>query len=229
MQPYIFPYIGYFQLIKSVDKFVFYDDVNFIKQGWINRNKILVSGQDFLFTIPLSKANSFCLIKDTKINEKFYENWKLKFLQTLSQNYKKAPFYNDVIDLITSILNKNFSSISDLAICSVKIISKYLGIKTVFAKSSEIYNNQDLKQKDRLFDICKTENIKQYYNPIGGMELYKKEDFLEKGIELNFIKTLPTEYKQFKNEFVPWLSIIDVLMFNNAEEINVMLDNYELI
>lgn len=229
MQPYLFPYIGYFQMIKAVDKFVFYDDVNFIKQGWINRNRILLHGRDFMFTVPLEKANSFCLIKDTLINKKLYESWKFKFTQTISQNYKKAPYFDDTFSIITNVLNQNTTSISELAIESIKQVSEYLELNTLFIKSSETYNNRSLERQERLIDICKCENTTHYINAVGGMELYNKDDFKKEGIRLDFIKTLPIEYKQFNNEFVPWLSIIDVLMFNSVAEVNEMLDKYELM
>lgn len=229
MQPYLFPYIGYFQLINAVDKFVFYDDVNFIKQGWINRNKILVSGKDFLFTIPLVNATSFSLIKDTRINEKLYESWKVKFLQTILQSYKKAPYFKNVYNLIDTILSEPYITISEFAIGCVRTISIYLGITTEFITSSESYKNQELDRQERLFDICKSENANSYINALGGQDLYTKEDFSQKEITLNFIKALPVEYKQFKNEFIPSLSIIDVLMFNSIEEIEAMINNYELI
>ncbi|MCK9453171.1 MAG: WbqC family protein [Bacteroidales bacterium] len=229
MQPYLFPYVGYFQMINAVDKFVFYDDVNFIKQGWINRNKILLNNKEFLFTVPLKKANSFCLIKDTLINKNFYERWKTKFQLTINQNYQKAPNYTEVDKLINNILNKRYNTISELAIESVITISKYLGLKTEFFISSKRYENIDLEREDRLVDICKKENATNYVNALGGQELYNKESFKEKGIELSFIKSLTIEYKQFNNEFVPFLSIIDLLMFNSVEEVKKMLDNYNLI
>lgn len=229
MQPYIFAYIGYFQMIKAVDKFVFYDDVSFIKQGWVNRNRILVNGKDFLFSVPQEKISSYTQIKDSLISKKNYEVWKNKFLQTLEQSYKKSPHYDLVITLIVSVLNKNFSTISELAIDSAISISKYLGLITKFIISSEKYKNQEMERAARLIDICKQEGADEYLNAIGGMELYSKEEFEEQGIKLNFIKSQPIEYKQFKNEFVPWLSIIDVLMFNSVEEINEMLDGYNLI
>lgn len=229
MQPYLFPYIGYFQMIKAVDKFVFYDDVNFIKQGWINRNRILLNNKDFMFTVPLQKANSFSLIKDTLINDKLYDGWNIKFQQTLTQNYKKAPYFEEVINIIHSILEKEHKSISDLAIESVSAISNYLQLNTEFILSSETYDNKELDRLERLISICKTEKATEYINAVGGQELYSKEDFKNHGIELHFIKSQPIEYTQFKNEFVPWLSIIDVLMFNSVEEINEMLDKFELI
>ena len=229
MQPYIFPYIGYFQLINAVDLFVFYDDVNFIKQGWINRNKILLNGNAFLFTIPLEKATSFCLIKETLINEKFYGNWKDKFKQSIVQNYKKAPFFDEVNNIIIKVLDSKCKTISGLAIESVQAVSNYLKIETNFLISSERYDNIDFERKDRLLDICKKENASQYINALGGQELYDVESFHEKNIKLSFIKNLPQEYKQFKNEFVPGLSIIDVLMFNSPTEVKLMLDNYVLV
>lgn len=229
MQPYIFPYIGYFQLISAVDKFVFYDDVNFIKQGWINRNKILVSGQGHLFTVPLSKANSFTLIKDTMINNKLYGIWKMKFLQTLAQSYKNAPYFSSIYTLITEVLNHMHTHISDLAIDSIQTVSRYLNLKTDFIISSRSYNNRNLERQERLFDICRQENCTHYINAIGGQDLYKKEDFLKEGIQLDFIKSLPLDYKQFKNPFIPHLSIVDILMFNSPEEINYLLTKYELI
>lgn len=228
MQPYIFPYIGYFQMINAVDKFIFYDDVNFIKQGWINRNNILLSGKSFLFTVPLSKATSFTLIKDTEINVKLYENWKTKFLLTLSQNYKNAPFFSVVYELVAEVFNKNNRSISDLAIDSILSVSRYLGFTTQFIISSQSYQNQNLERQERLLDICKQEDATDYINAIGGQELYKQEDFSQKGVALHFIKSLPLEYKQFKNIFVPHLSIIDVLMFNSIDDIKNILNKYEL-
>lgn len=229
MQPYLFPYIGYFQMINAVDVFVFYDDVNFIKQGWINRNRILLNGKDFMFTVPLEKANSFSTIKDTLINEKFYESWKKKFELTVEQNYKKAPHFLKVNQLLKDVLDQKHASISKLAINSISTISNYLGIQTKFVTASESYTNKDLERQERLVAICKTENANHYINAVGGQELYTKQSFLENDIQLSFIKTLPITYKQFNEDFIPWLSIIDVLMFNSVEEVNEMLDKYELV
>ncbi len=229
MQPYIFPYIGYFQMIKAVDKFVFYDDVNFIKKGWINRNRILVNGDDFLFTVPLTKISQNNLINESKVNKETYQDWKAKFFQTLNTNYKKAPFYQETFPLIQKILHSNYQTISELAIKSVTEIADYLDIQTDFIVSSEKYSNKGMERQERLIDICKQEKSTHYINALGGQELYQKEDFLIDGIKLNFIKILQIEYKQFNNEFVPWLSIIDVLMFNSKQEVKEMLNKYELI
>ncbi|MCP2037671.1 WbqC family protein [Chryseobacterium sp. HSC-36S06] len=228
MQPYIFPYIGYFQMIHTVDVFVFYDDVNYIKQGWINRNRILVNATDVLFTIPLKDASSFKMIKDTEIN-KDGTGYK-KILKTIEQSYKKAPYYETIFPLVENVFNRTHDSIADFAFESIKEVNAYLGISTILERSSSNYaESKRLDRAERLIEICKRTSATEYINAIGGMELYSKEHFASKGIDLKFIKSKPIEYEQFNNNFVPWLSIIDVLMFNSVEEIHDMLNCYELI
>lgn len=227
MQPYIFPYIGYFQLIKAVDKFVLYDDVNFINRGWINRNRILVNGKDSMFTIPLKDASQNKLINEIDVN--WDDNWKSKFLKTIEQSYKKAPFYVQILPIIEKTINLERNKFSEIIEQNLRLICEYLDIKTEIIHSSTIYQNIDKKAQERILDICLQEKANHYINPIGGLELYDKEVFAKENMQMNFIKSLPVEYKQFKNEFVPWLSIIDVLMFNSKENINEFLNNYELI
>lgn len=229
MQPYIFPYIGYFQMIKAVDTFVFYDDVNFIKKGWINRNKILVNNQENIFTVPLQKVSQNKLIVETQVHIELFQSWKMNYMKTIQTAYSKAPHYDDIKLLLEKVLNKDFISISDLAIESIVEASQYLNLNTKFIKSSEAYANRGLEKQARLIDICHKEKANHYINAIGGQALYKKEDFIAQGVTLDFIKSKPIQYKQFNNDFVPWLSIIDVLMFNSKEEIIVMLNEYELI
>jgi hypothetical protein len=230
MQPYLFPYVGYFQLIQAVDKFVVYDDVNFIKGGWINRNKVLINQNSTLFTVPLDKASSFSLINEIKINLKFYGNWKIKFLRSLKQSYGKAPFFNEAYALVDSVLDIQDSGlISELSVKSIKTVSEYLHIPTKIIETSEIYNNNKLGGEDRVVTICGIEKASKYINLIGGLDLYNEESFKAHDIELAFIKSKPINYKQSTNEFVTSLSIIDVLMNNSPEEIDAMLHEYELI
>jgi hypothetical protein len=230
MQPYIFPYIGYFQLINAVDKFVFYDDVNYIKGGWINRNRIVVNGKENIFTIPLNDASSFRTIEETEINQKLYPKWERKFLMTIQQTYHKAPFYKDTYDLIYSIFSQKQSSISELAISSIKAVSNYLEISTVFDKSSTTYSyTKGINKADRIIKICDLNNVITYINPIGGEELYQKDYFKENGVDLLFMKNKISSYPQFDNSFISGLSIIDVLMFNSKEEIKEMCTQYTLI
>lgn len=225
MQPYLFPYIGYFQLINAVDKFIFYDDVNFIKNGWINRNRILVQGQLHYLTVQLKNASSFKLIHEVE----FTDN-RPKLLKTLEQAYKKAPFYNVIMPILIDCLIFPTNNISELAIYSVKKTSHYLGINTVFDNSSITYfDTKGLEKFERLHQICKKNNADTYVNPIGGVDLYNKITFLDNNISLYFLKTNEIKYAQFKDDFIPNLSIIDVLMFNSVNEIRELLAQCELI
>ena len=228
MQPYIFPYIGYFQLVYAADVFVFYDDVNFINRGWVNRNRILLNGRDQLFTISCADASQNRLIKDILIQND--PKARQKLLATIHAAYSKAPQYASVYPLIESIVNvQEGTSIADMAVASVVSICDYLGVKRSFKRSSEHHNNRELKKADRLIDICHIEGIGHYINAAGGKEIYTKEYFAEKGIKLDFMATHRYEYPQFRNDFVPWLSIIDILMFNDREDIvNKMLPAYHL-
>ena len=231
MQPYIFPYLGYFQLINAVDEFVFYDDVNYIKQGWVNRNRILDKKEAIYFTIPLKKASSFKPINETLINSQLYFKWKKKFIKSIEQGYSKAPYFSDIYKLIVDVFNNsNTISISDLAIISIESISNYLKLNVIFHKSSEsLRDTQSQERTTRLLNICKKLNAENYINSIGGKELYDKSDFKKNDIDLYFLKPFLKPYKQFDNDFVSGLSIIDVLMFNSKEEVIEMINQYELL
>jgi hypothetical protein len=227
MQPYFFPYIGYFQLIAAVDKFVVYDDVNYINRGWINRNNILVNGAATFIQIPLSGASQNKLINEIEIiNE---AKWRVKLLRTIEQSYKKSPFFIVVYDLIQTQINNRYSNIGAFNLQIIQAICNYLGIKTQIISNSVQYQNKHLSGQSRIIDICKKENATHYINPIGGIELYDNKTFIQEKIELSFIKSIASPYSQLKGDFVPFLSIIDVMMFCSKEEIKSMLDRYSLI
>lgn len=228
MQPYIFPYVGYFQLINAVNVFVIYDDVNFIKRGWINRNKILVNGKATLITFPCIKISQNKLIKETEINlnDKAYS----KILKTISESYNKAPYYDKVFPLIEEIFDSEADNIADLASNSIIHFSKYLNISTEFLFSSKSHSeSKGLRRADRLIEITSTEGANNYVNAIGGQELYNKEYFQSKGVKLEFLKPSIREYTQFAGNFIPGLSIIDVAMFNSPLKIKEFLNNYKLV
>jgi hypothetical protein len=229
MQPYIFPYIGYFQLINSVDKFIIYDDVNYIKQGWINRNQILLNKQKAFFTVPLLDASSFKPIREVEINKMHYTKWRKKFFVSLEHAYKKAPHYSNVIELLNKTLTEEEQFISLLAVKSIRNTCLYLNINTEIVNTSSDYGNSHLHGPERVIDICLKEKATHYINPIGGKDLYSKENFAENNILLSFIKTSHIKYLQSDNEFVPWLSIIDVMMFNSIEVAKCLLTKYSLV
>jgi hypothetical protein len=216
MQPYIFPYIGYYQLIQSVDNFYAYDDVTFIKKGWINRNKIIVNSKEHLFTIPLKNVS-----RNRKINEHYvaedYDKWKLIFLKTIYTSYNKSKYFNEINTIIETTLSSG-NNISDISIASLQNVCYYLNIETNINKSSNI-NNIKSSKGQRLIDICKAIGSDTYVNSIGGQILYSKDQFKNENIDLYFLNCKkPMNY----------MSIIDVLMNNGKDTIN-LLNEYELI
>jgi hypothetical protein len=224
MQPYFFPYIGYWQLINAVDKFVIYDDVNYIKQGWINRNSILINNERKFITLSLSKASSNTLIN--QINKIDNTN---KILKTLELCYKKAPYYSKAMPIIEELLRNKEANLAKFIGNSIERISDFLMMNTEFVYSSTIKKQNDLKGQEKVIDICRTLKTDEYINSIGGQSLYLKDKFLKDGINLLFLKSLLIEYHQFNREFVPNLSIIDVIMFNPVEKIKIFLKSFILI
>lgn len=230
MQPYLFPYIGYFQLIKAVDVFVFYDDVNFIKQGWINRNQILVNHEANLFTVPLKKASSFKQINQVEINTSLYPQWQKKFLRKIEQSYTKAPYFKEAFPLISNVFSAPLSNISNLAIYSIIEISNYLELNKKFMISSETFSEtKEQERTQRLISINHHLKATTYINALGGKELYSKEEFRREGVKLHFLKPNLNTYEQSGGEFVKGLSMIDILMFNSKDDIIKMLTNFSLI
>lgn len=227
MQPYFLPYIGYWQLMNAVDKYVIYDDVNFIKGGWINRNRILLNGKSQYFNIQMQGASSFKLINEININNN--EININKNLKTIYMAYHKAPNFFKVYKLLQDILEKQTDNLAEYVINSIRVIADYLNITTEIVISSSINKDNSLRGQDKVIEICKKSNATDYYNAIGGMDLYSFDEFKENGINLSFLKTNDICYKQFDNEFVPNLSIIDVMMFNSQAEIKTMLDDFTLI
>lgn len=230
MQPYFAPYIGYFQLMNCVDNFVVYDNIQFTKKGWINRNRLLMNGKDESFSIPISKDSDFLDINQRRLSADYLEANK-KTLRKIESSYRNAPFYNSVInELNKCFLFENHDNLFDFILNSILIIKEYLKIETNLLISSQIdAENHNYRAQERVKYICEKIEANHYINPIGGLILYDKVDFSINNIQLNFLKSRPSTYRQFTNEFVPWLSIIDIMMFNSIEEIQIILDNYELI
>ena len=228
MQPYFFPYLGYFQLVHAVDHFVFYDDVMFIKKGWINRNRILMQGNEFLFTIPLEKQSQNKTIRESTVS--WGKEFPNKFMNQLDSAYKKAPNYTEVRDLVDQVLQTKFESLADLANESVQATWTYLGLEKKFYQSSTLSVSNDLSRAERLIEITKSLGESSYINAVNGQELYEKGFFKENGIDLHFLKPNLNPYPQGNTkEFVNGLSMIDVLMWNNKEEVVQRLGDSHLI
>ena len=228
MQPYIFPYIGYFQLINLVDKFIIYDDVNYIKKGWINRNKILNNGSELYFSIPIKKSSQNKLINQLLLGDD-YDYWKKKFLNSLNFSYKKAPNFESSYNLISRILNYETLDLTKFLKFSILETCDFLEIPTNIHTSSEAkYDNSNLKSSDRILDISKKEKSSEYFNLIGGINLYEKKEFQKYNIELKFIRTLNFKYNQISNDFHENLSIIDIIMNCSKDEIKDFMNLYTL-
>jgi hypothetical protein len=222
MQPYLFPYIGYYQLVYASDVFVIYDDVTFIKQSYINRNSILVNEKSQRFTLPIPGASSNTLIQNLSYTV------DKKILKTIQQAYRKAPFYNDVIGLISSVFTSEDRSVAKLNEKSLRLVFEYLGLEKKFVFASELVYGREVHRAERLVSLSKMFNCDHYINSPGGKELYEKQYFLDQGVKLDFIDSQITAYKQLSSEFVPHLSMIDILMNCSKEQIIQMLSNYRL-
>jgi hypothetical protein len=249
MQPYFFPYIGYYQLINSVDKFILYDNLNYIKKGWIHRNRLLIAkGSPEYFGVPVRDASSFRKIRDIEIDNS--NNWKDSLLKLIYYNYKSALYFNEIFPFVEKLFEHNDNYISEINYRTIKEVSDFLHIETEIQTENMKYSNLEhelcntdseivevykktnpsVVTKDvRVLYICKNERAEIYINPIGGTTLYNKRMFEEYGVKLFFIKTLPYQYSQRSDQFFPHLSIIDVMM-NCGKNVTINLLNwYEMV
>jgi hypothetical protein len=227
MQPYLFPYIGYFQLISAVNQFVIHDDVQWIKGGWINRNRILVKGEPHYITLPVQKDSTLLNINERTLSEDFEPQGK-RIMRQIEEAYRKAPQFESVIPLVSRCLSFQERNASAFIVNTLRECCDYLGLNTPFVLSSELQKDNSLKGQSRVINICNALSASQYINPIGGTELYSKDVFEFENIKLNFLKTRNNAYRQFNNKFVPNLSIIDLLMNCTVEEICALLQKYDL-
>lgn len=227
MQPYFVPYIGYWQLMNAVDEYVIYDDVNYINRGWINRNRILVNNEPQYINLLLSGASQNRLINEISLADNTV-NFK-KIFRTIELNYKKAPFYKEVLDLLEKILNNSQTNLALFLYDQIKWLAEYMEMDTRFILSSSIKKDNSLRGQEKILDICRCLQGTEYYNAIGGQDLYSKEKFEENGIKLFFLETDAIRYHREGNLFVGGLSILDVLMYNDKEQINHLLNQYKLI
>lgn len=226
MQPYFFPYLGYFQLIHAVDAFVFLDDVDYIKGGWINRNKILLNGEPHFITIPLKGASSFKAINEIDLNINAIGVEKL--FKKIDQAYKRAPFFSEILDLLYSVFNPLPQRIDQLAIRSCQEVCHYLQLSPPNLNARQLDPQKSGKGQERVLYLCDALNGTEFINPSNGKELYDSQTFEKQGVKLSFLQAAFPEYEQFGGEFIPGLSIIDVLMFNAPEAVREMLDSYTL-
>jgi hypothetical protein len=227
MQPYFLPYIGYFQLISSVDTFVVYDNIKYTKKGWVNRNRMLRNGKDVTFSLPLAKDSDSLDIVERELAADFDRK---KLLNQFKGAYSKAPYFDVTFPVLARIVLSDERNLFRYIHRSLVELCGYLGLETEIRISSEIDINHDLKSQDKVLAICNALGADSYVNAIGGLELYRREDFAAQDVALQFIKAKSFEYPQFAGPTVQWLSIADVLMFNSLDVVKDRIANgYEMI
>lgn len=228
MQPYFFPYLGYFQLINAVDKFVIYDNIEYTRKGWINRNRILMGNEPYLLSLPIRNDSDYLNIDQRFLAETWPRELE-KMLARIRNSYSKAPQFRAAFPVVETCLRYKEQNLFYFLRHSIQQVVNYLGINTPLVASSTITSTNTLKKSEKIFGLCGALGAHRYINPIGGMDLYQKEDFSGHNIELHFHKMEAISYPQFGASFVPSLSIIDVMMFNSREEIHQLLQQYTLL
>jgi hypothetical protein len=222
MQPYFMPYIGYFQLLDSVDEFVVYDNIEFTKKGWINRNRILVNGKDAYITIPLKNDSDYLTVRERYLSNTWVADRK-KILNRITESYRKSPCFKLAYPLIEKVILFDDFNLFNFLLNSINLVKEYLEISTPIVTASDIEIDHKLKSQKKVIEICKARNAEIYINSIGGLDLYSREEFKERGIELKFIRSGEIIYNQLDYDFISSLSIIDVMMFNSPSQIKDIL------
>ncbi len=225
MQPYFFPYAGYFQLMQAVDRFYLYDDARYIKRGWVNRNRILVDGAPLWFTLPVAAAsqnrniNEHSIVRDRRF---------CKLPATLAHAYGRSPHYAQVRRLLAPLFERAESNLAAFLRQTLSAVAGYLGIGTPVGLTSEIPLADGPRGQERILEYCRAVGAAEYVNPNGGRDLYDREAFERRGVRLHFLQHELPAYPQFGGAFVPGLSIIDVLMFNDRASAAAMVKRFSL-
>jgi hypothetical protein len=231
MQPYFFPYIGYFSLIKNTERFILLDSIQYIRHGWIERNRILKPDEGWQYIgVPLNKHKRETSIKEIEISNE--SKWKEKIIAQLVHYKKIAPNYNKTIDFIKETFSKDYKSIVALNKDTLTAVCQYLGIEVTIDLFSEM--NIEIDQVNApdewALNICKAiGGVQEYWNPEGGSSFFNINKYILNNINIRFLHQILIEYNQKRRIFEPGLSIIDVMMFNSPETISEMLTQYEIV
>lgn len=252
MQPYFFPYLGYFQLLAAADKFILYDNLNYIKGGWIHRNRFLLKGREVISaTVPVTGVSSLALIREVRLDPQ--ARWPGKFLDFVAANYRRAPFFAETYPVLEAALRLPATRLTEVNCQTLREVAQHLGLTTTLTHDTAPYeafetavrgdeapafldelrahwSDPDLDLKTlRVLYICEQEGAATYLNAIGGQALYDREQFARHQVNLRFVRPHLPPYDQFGGPFAPGLSIIDVLMHCGQEQTQRMVREYELI
>lgn len=228
MQPYFLPYIGYWQLMNAVDQFVVYDNIQFTKKGWINRNRFLQNGKPETFTLPLKKDSDYLDVADRYLSNNYDEHAQ-KLLRKFESAYVKAPNFSEGFKLLEQCLLYEDRNLFNFIYHSIETVKNYLELDTQLVVSSTLDIDHGLRSAEKVKAICSFIDANVYVNPQGGMELYNKDDFEAEGISLKFLHSHEIEYDQNQITHSPWLSIIDLIMFCNRSEIQAALTKFDYL
>ena len=226
MQPYFLPYIGYWQLLAAADRFVLYDNIQYTKKGWINRNRFLRGGGGAYFTAPLKQASDYANVVDRELADSFD---RAAMLRSLEGSYRKAPCFTEVFPLVERIVQAPMTNLFEYLRHGIDEVARFLAIPTPVMVSSTIAIDHALPAEKKVIAICRAVGAERYLNPIGGQELYSSAAFAAEGLRLEFLRPRPREYVQFGGPFVPNLSIVDVLMFNSRDAVQEMLQEADVV
>ena len=230
MQPYFFPYLGYFQLIKQTENLILFDDVQNIRHGWINRNRVLKPEKEWQYIIvPLQGHEQTTPIKEIRVQND--DDWKIKIIRQIEHYKKKSPYYAQTKILLEECFNFQETSITLLNAFYIRKVCKYIGLPlNLKISSTENYDYKNVNDAGEwALRICEQIGATAYLNPIGGMELFEPLKFAKSNIQLNFLTIKDIAYSQRRNGIIETgLSIIDVMMFNSPEQIQNLLDQCEI-
>lgn len=229
MQPYFFPYIGYYQLARMVDTFVLYDNVEFTKSGWIHRNRILMNGKIKYISLSLRKDSDYKMIGERRIASIFFEKNRGKIIRQIENSYRNSEQFSTVMPVIYEAMSSNQNNLYDYLYHSIRVIFNYLNIRPRVIRSSEVDLYHQLPASKKLIAFCDFYGANRLINPIGGIKLYDRSEFLENGIKLSFLESTQINYSNEDGEVPTHLSIIDVLMNNSRDQIETMLNNFKLV
>jgi WbqC-like protein family len=226
MQPYFFPYIGYFQLIAQCDVFVLHDDVQYIKGGWINRNRILMNHRAIWITFPVLRAAHHYPIKDRYFSSDPEDRNRL--LRRIASAYRTAPLFGQVYPLIEDIMGFACTNVASFNNNLIRRVAAHLKLRTRFVLSSNLPKDNTLTGGDRVIEICRCLGATHYVNLIGGRGLYDRDAFSGVGLELRFLEPVGLGAAVPGSPSFP-LSIIDDLMHRSEPALADALKAYRFV
>lgn len=223
-QPNYIPWLGFFQRMDIVDKFVILDHVQFTKKAFIHRNKIKTANGELLLTVPV-KVKLDTLIKDVLIDNS--QDWQRRHWLSIKQNYKKAPYWDYVGSELEDIYNKKWIKLCDLNLEIIKLIKNKLGIKTELIILSEL--NHDFGNKtDLLVNLTKYLNANTFFPGVGSKSYIIKDKFEKNNIRLIFHEFNHPVYPQLYGPFISHLSTLDLLFNSGPSSLKILRENFNI-